>query len=207
MQCDGYQGYNKVEDVLLICCTTHCRRKFYEALPPERKKATKLLDINSEENLKEPAIPEEDLEKYIPAEIGVAYCNKLFYLERKWKFLSLEERKSQRQEQAVSIWKNFLSWLKTLNPTKRSKLEKAVNYVLNHEDSLQTYLTDGQAKLSNNAVEHCAKSYAVSRKNSLFHTSVAGANASAIIYSLVETAKANNLNVFQYIYMLLYMPD
>ena len=100
-----------------------------------------------------------------------------------------------------------LSWLKTLNPTKGSKLEKAVNYTLNHEDSLQTYLVDGRAELSNNAAERCAKTYAVARKNSLFHTSVAGANASAIIYSLVETAKANNLNVFQYIYtLLLYMP-
>ena len=51
------------------------------------------------------------------------------------------------------------------------------------------------------------KSYAIGRKNSLFHTSVDGAVASSIIYSLVETAKANNLNVFQYIYtLLLYMP-
>ena len=66
----------------------HCRRKFYEVLPAERKKAIKLLDINSEEILKEPEIPEQELEKYIPAEIGVAYCNKLFYLERKWKALS-----------------------------------------------------------------------------------------------------------------------
>lgn len=185
----------------------HCRRKFYEALPAGRKKAIKLLDINSAESLKEPEIPEQELEKYIPAEIGVAYCNKLFYLERKWKALPSEERKAKRLEQEVPIWNNFLSWLRKLNPTKGSKLEKAVNYTLNHEESLQTYLTDGRAELSNNAVERCAKTYAVARKNSLFHTSVAGANASAIIYSLVETAKANNLNVFQYIYtLLLYMP-
>ena len=207
LQCDGYQGYNKVEDVHLACCMAHCRRKFYEALPAERKKAIKLLDINSAESLKEPEIPEQELEKYIPAEIGVAYCNKLFYLERKWKVLPPEERKSKRLDQEVPIWNNFLSWLKTLNPTKGSKLEKAVNYTLNHEDSLQTYLLDDRAELSNNAAERCAKTYAVARKNSLFHTSVAGANASAIIYSLVETAKANNLNVFQYIYtLLLYMP-
>ena len=96
LQCDGYQGYNKVEDVLLACCMAHCRRKFYEALPAERKKAIKLLDINSAESLKEPEIPDRELEKYIPAEIGVAYCNKLFYLERKWKALPPEERKSKR---------------------------------------------------------------------------------------------------------------
>ena len=207
LQCDGYQGYNKVGDVLLVCCLAHCRRKFYEALPAERKKSIKLLDINSAEALKEPEIPETDLEKYIPAEIGVAYCNKLFYLERQLKDLPFEERKVRRLEQEVPVWEHFLSWLDTLNPTKGCKLEKAVNYARNHRDSLRTYLQDGRCEISNNVAERCAKSYAISRKNSLFHTSVAGANASAIIYSLVETAKANNLNVFQYIYtLLLYMP-
>ena len=207
LQCDGYQGYNKVEDVLLVCCMAHCRRKFYEALPVERKKSIKLLDINSEEALKEPQIPQKDLEKYIPAEIGVSYCNKLFYLERILKGLTAEERKAKRQELEVPVWEAFLSWLEGLNPTKGCKLEKAVNYALNHREQLQAYLLDGRCELSNNAAERCAKSYAIGRKNSLFHTSVDGANASAVIYSLVETAKANNLNVFQYIYMLLlYMP-
>lgn len=84
--------------------------------------------------------------------------------------------------------------------------EKAVKYAQNHRDSLRTYLQDGRCELSNNAAERKAKSYAIVRKNSLFHTSVDGAKTSSIIYSLVETAKANNLNVFQYLYMvLLYM--
>nr|WP_308624519.1 IS66 family transposase [uncultured Eisenbergiella sp.] len=207
LQCDGYQGYNKVIDVLLACCMAHCRRKFYEALPAEKKKAMKLLDINSPIAIKEPAIPQDDLEKYIPAEIGVAYCNKLFYLEREFKDLSPEERKAKRFEQEVPVWDNFWKWLDSLNTTKSSKLSKAVNYAQNHRDSLCTYLQDGRCELSNNAAERMAKSYAIGRKASLFHASVEGANASAIIYSLVETAKANNLNVFQYIYtLLLYMP-
>lgn len=92
-QCDGYQGYNQVADVLLLCCSAHARRKFYEALPAEKKKTVKLLDINSEEAIKEPEIPQEDLEKYITAEVGVAYFNKLFYLEREFKDLKPEERK------------------------------------------------------------------------------------------------------------------
>ena len=207
LQCDGYQGYNKVADVLLACCMAHCRRKFFEALPTEKKKTMKLLDINSPEAMKEPIIPTEDLEKYIPAEIGVAYCNKLFYLEREFKSLPPEERKARRLEQETPIWDNFWSWIESLNPTKGSKLQKALNYAQNHRDSLQTYLQDGRCELSNNAAERKAKSYAIGRKASLFHASVSGANASAIIYSLVETAKANNLNVFQYIYtLLLYMP-
>ena len=83
-----------------------------------------------------------------------------------------------------------------------------MNYAQNHADSLQAYLQDGRCELSNNVAERKAKSYAIGRKNSLFHTSVDGAKASSIIYSLVENAKANNLNVFQYLYtLLLYMPD
>ena len=207
LQCDGYQGYNKVEDVILVCCMAHCRRKFYEALPAERKKTLKLLDINSSEALKEPEIPEENLDKYIPAEVGVAYCNKLFYLEREFKELSVEDRKSKRLEESKPVLENFFQWVSTLNPTKGSKLEKAVNYAQNHEETLSNFLTDGKLELSNNAAERCAKSYAIGRKNSLFHTSVDGAKSSAVLYSLVETAKANNLNVFQYIYtLLLYMP-
>lgn len=119
--CDGYQGYNKVIDVLLACCMAHCRRKFYEALPAEKKKTMKLLDINSPIAIKEPAIPQDDLEKYIPAEIGVAYCNKLFYLEREFKDLSPEERKAKRFEQEVPVWDNFWKWLDSLNTTKSSK--------------------------------------------------------------------------------------
>lgn len=207
LQCDGYQGYNKVIDVLLCCCMAHCRRKFFEALPAEKKKTMKLLDINSEVAIKEPEIPESDLDKYIPAEIGVAYCNKLFYLEREFKDLPPQERKAKRFELEVTIWDNFWKWVDSLNTTKGSKLSKAVNYAQNHRDSLCSYLQDGRCELSNNAAERMAKSYAIGRKASLFHASVAGANASAILYSLVETAKANNLNVFQYIYtLLLYMP-
>ena len=207
LQCDGYQGYAKVAEVLLLCCSAHARRKFYEALPAEKKKTIKLLDINSSQAIREPEIPKEDLDKYIPAEIGVAYFNKLFYLEREFKDLSPEERKIKRMEQEVPVWENFFNWLETLNPTKGCKLEKAVKYAQNHKDTLRNYLLDGRSELSNKCAERKAKSYAIGRKNSLFHTSVDGAVASSIIYSLVETAKANNLNVFQYIYtLLLYMP-
>ena len=207
LQCDGYQGYNQVEDVLLQCCSAHARRKFFEALPAEKKKTIKLLDINSEEAIKEPEIPQGDLDKYIPAEIGVAYFNKLFYLEREFKDLEPEERKNKRLEQEVPIWDNLYAWLDTLNPVGGSKLEKAVNYAQNHKDTLRNYLEDGRCELSNNKAERGAKSCAIGRKASLFHTSADGATASGIIYSLVETAKANNLNVFQYIYtLLLYMP-
>lgn len=78
----------------------------------------------------------------------------------------------------------------------------------NHKEILRNYLQDGRCEISNNAAERRAKSYAIGRKAFLFHTSTAGAEASAVMYSIVETAKVNNLNVFQYLYtVLLYMPD
>lgn len=209
LQCDGYQGYNKVVDVILVCCLAHCRRKFYEAMPAGQRKSLKLLDINSETWINDPVIPDEaEQEKMIPAEIGLSYCNKLFYIERILKGLPADERKAKREELETPVWNGFWKWIDTIRPLGGSKLQKAVNYALNHRETLCNYMKDGRCEISNNAAERRAKSYAIGRKAFLFHTSVAGANASAVMYSMIETAKANNLNVFQYLYMvLLYMPD
>lgn len=209
LQCDGYQGYNKVEDVILVCCLAHCRRKFYEAIPAERRRKLKLLDIQSAEMLQEPIIPEEtEIPKLIPAEIGLAYCNKLFFIERELRDLPAETRKAKRLEKETPVWDGFFKWLESITPAGGSKLEKAVKYAWNHREALCNYLLDGRCEISNNAAERRAKSYAIGRKAFLFHTSEAGAGASAVMYSIIETAKSNNLNVFQYLYMvLLYMPD
>lgn len=209
LQCDGYQGYNKVEDVILVCCLAHCRRKFYEALPKERQKKRKLLDILSEEAIPEPVLPKEgEIPQWIPAEVGLAYCNRLFFIEKKLKGLSPEERKQKREELEKPVWEGFWKWVSGIQAAGGSKLAKALKYAVNHRETLMNYLLDGRCEISNNAAERRAKSYAVGRKASLFHASEAGAEASAIVYSMVETAKANKLNVFQYLYtVLLYMPD
>ena len=96
----------------------------------------------------------------------------------------------------------------TLNPAGGSKLETAVNYAQNHHDKLMNYLQDGRCEISNNRAERKAKVYATGRKNFLFHDTEDGAKASAIVLSLIDTAKSNGLNVYQYLYtLLLYMPD
>lgn len=174
-----------------------------------RRKKLKLLDINSDEAIGDTGLPDEEkLEQLLPAEIGLLYCNKLFYLERTLKELKPEERKQQRAVLEQPVWEQFWNWLGTLHPTGGSKLGKAVDYAQNHHDTLMNYMIDGRCEISNNRAERKAKSYAVRRKAFLFHTSEAGAGASAVMYSIVETAKANNLNIFQYLYMvLLYMPD
>ena len=209
IQCDGYSGYNKVEDVTLVCCMAHCRRKFFEAIPAQRRKKLKLLDINSEEAIKNIELPtQEEIETMIPAEVGLIYCNQLFFIEKGLKDMPADERKSKRLELETPVWDAFWKWIDTLEPLGGSKLAKAVTYAQNHRETLSNYLLDGRCELSNNAAERCAKSYAIGRKNFLFHTSVPGAKASAIVYSMIETAKANKLNIYQYLYMvLLYMPD
>lgn len=122
--------------------------------------------------------------------------------------LPADERKSKRLELEMPVWDDFWKWLESITPAGGSKLEKAVKYARNHRETLCNYLLDGRCEISNNAAERRAKSYAIGRKAFLFHTSEAGSGASAVMYSIIETAKSNNLNVFQYLYMvLLYMPD
>ena len=141
VQCDGYQGYNKLEDVILVCCLAHARRKFFEAVPAARRKKLRLLDINSDVAIEDTGLPDEEAaEQLFPAEIGLLYCNKLFYLERTLKDLNPEERKQQRAVLEQPVWDQFWNWLDTLHPTGGSKLGKAVTYAQNHHDTLMNYL-------------------------------------------------------------------
>lgn len=143
------------------------------------------------------------LKKESPSAIVCSSRNVCMYKE-----LSPEDRKAKRLEEETPIWDEFWSWIDTLDPSGGSKLEKAVKYALNHKESLMNYLLDGRCEISNNSAERKAKVYATGRKNFLFHDSVDGAKATAIVMSLVETAKANNLNAYKYLYtLLLYMPD
>lgn len=187
--CDGYAGYNHLENVTRCGCLAHMRRYWHEAIPATRlsKKSTKLPPI--------------------PAEIGLAYCNKLFELEREYIELDPEQRKQRRLETEVPVWKAYWTWLETVSPTGGSRLAKAVTYATNQKPYMENYLLDGRCSVSNNLAENIARPYAVGRKNFLFHDTVKGAQASAIIYSLIETAKANNLNILKYLEMILtFMP-
>ena len=145
---------------------------------------------------------------WTPAEIGFEYCSQLFKLEKEYEELDAETRKAKRLETEPAIWEAYWSWLETVNPVSGSRLEKAVTYAKNQKPYMENYLFDGRCSISNNIAENIARPYAVGRKNFLFHDTVKGARASSIIYSLVETAKLNNLNIYAYLEtVLLYMPD
>ena len=181
---DGYQGYNKLKDITRCGCWSHLRRKFVEAIPG--KKA-------------EGAPP-------TAAEIGRDYCNQLFKIEESLKNLSAESRYQQRQELEIPVLEAFWSWLDKLQPLRGSALGKAVTYAQNQKPFMENYLLDGRLSISNNAAENAIRPFTVGRKNWLFADTPKGAKASATVYSLVETAKANDLNVYTYLeYLLMYM--
>lgn len=183
---DGYTGYDKVEGITRVGCFAHLRRKFIEAMPPG---AEKLL------------VP-------CTAEIGKNYCDQLFKLEQVFSELPPKERKQQRLEQAAPILEAFWSWLETVTALKNSKLNKAITYAMNQKTYLENYLLDGRCSLSNNIAENSIRPFCVGRKNWLFSQSVKGAQASAAIYSMIETAKANEINPMHYLqYIFTYMPD
>ena len=176
---DGYTGYRKLEpEVKLSCCWAHVRRKFDEALK---------------------ALPEKNPES--TAAIGLTYCNKLFDIEREIADKSIEERKDVRQEQSRAVCEAFFSWAEaeSYRVLPKSLIGKAIEYSLKLKKYLLIYLEDGRLELSNNSAEQSIKPFVIGRKNWLFCNTPAGADSSAIIYSIIETAKANHLKPYEYL--------
>lgn len=181
---DAYSGYNKVKDVTRNFCWAHVRRKYIESIP---------LDKNGKE------IPDSKGEE------GREYINLLFDLEKRMKGLSIKEKESQRQLASRAVLDAFWSWVDetSLKTTTNEKLTEALNYSLNQKKNLETFLYDGSLDLSNNLVEASIRPYAVARRAWLFADTPEGATANAIMYTIVETAKLNNLHIYNYLKFLL----
>ena len=131
-----------------------------------------------------------------------------FHIEEGLKNLSPDERFCKRLELEEPVLEAFWCWLSQLNVLKGSALGKAVTYAQNQKPYMENYLLDGRCSISNNAAENAIRPFTVGRKNWLFADTPKGADASAAVYSIAETAKANGLNVYTYLeYLLLYMPD
>ena len=181
---DGYSGYNKLSGITRVGCWAHLRRKFVEAMPAKRPGDTPTT-----------------------AEIGRQYCDQLFAIEDRLQHLSPEERFYKRLEREKPVLEAFWCWLDSVSALKGSALGKAVTYAKNQKPYMENYLLDGRCSLSNNAAENAIRPFTVGRKNWLFADTPKGAAASAAVYSLIETAKANGLNVYAYLeHLLLYMP-
>ena len=176
---DGYTAYNAVENVTRCGCWAHMRRAWRDAMP---KGAT---TANSK------------------AAVGYNYCNKLFALEKKWKNVSNAQRLLDRRNAAEKLVDEYFLWVRTVDPVIGSKLEDAVNYALNQEQYLRAFLKNGEVEISNNFAENAIRPFVIGRKNWLFSDTVKGAKSSAIIYSLIETAKANGVEPYAYLTLVL----
>ena len=184
---DGFSEYNKLKRFRRCCCYAHLRRYFIEA-----------ISKGYEKDFTDPGVQ------------GMLYCNKLFGYERTYreKGLSYKQIHNRRQRDQKPVVEAFLSWINKQNPSKGSRLDRAITYAKNQAPYMMTYLEDSRCELSNNLSENSIRPVTVGRRNWLFCDTTDGANASMAVYSLLETARANGLNPYKYMeYILEARPD
>ena len=181
---DGYASYNNIEGVTHAECWAHARRYFRDSIP---------LDENQKLNTNAYGYK------------GLEFCNKLFKIEEKIANLSVDEKVKIRQERTKPVIEKFYEWVSsTMTKTIiNKKLANALTYVTNQKKELTEFLNDGRIPLSNNLAERSIRPFAVHRKNWLFADTVDGAKANARMYSIIESAKINKLNIWEYIKYLL----
>jgi len=182
LQTDGYKGYNKVvknNKLTGVGCMAHARRKFSDAVKAQGRN-----------------------KKRGKAHRGLILIQKLYRVEQKARKLKLtpEKRDALRQKQAKPLLDDIREWLDESLPQvpPSSKTGLALSYLNNEWDKLIAYLQDGRLEIDNNGAENAIRPFVVGRKNFLFSASVKGVKASANLYSLIETAKANGLEPYAY---------
>lgn len=188
---DGYAGYNLPEGMTRAGCRAHMRRKWHETMP------------------KGAAIENST------AAVGFEYCRRLFEVEKiidgqkqeTEQHISAEKRVKLRQSLAEPVVTEYYKWLETLFQPS-GKLRDAVVYAQNQRAYLCAFLDRGEIELSNNQAENAIRPVVVGRKNWLFCDTPEGAEASALTYSVLETAKANGLNPEAWLnHVLSVLPD
>ena len=177
LHCDGYGGYKKLKDVTLCGCLVHAKRKFHEAY----------IAGQSNEN----------------AKIGENYLKKIFAIEKiaDNNNYSYEERLVLRQDKSRKVIDEFYTWINevSLKTLPQSLLGKAITYAINQKEYLCSFLKDGRIQLSNNLAEQSIRMFVIGRKNWIFSNTANGAGSSALMYSIVQTAIANNLKPEHYL--------
>ena len=182
LHADGYTVYYGLPGVTVASCWAHVRRRYDEALQGTSKK-----DSAKESN----------------ALRGKRYCDSLFAIESEIGVLPPVERLEQRKKLAKPILEEFHDWVFGLNDAPKSLLGSAAHYTRKLWPWLNNYLLDGRLEISNNRAERSIKPFVMGRKNFLFANVPRGAEASAIIYSLIETAKENGLDPYRYLTWLM----
>ena len=182
---DGYQVYHTLEkeqeDLTIAGCWVHCRRRFNDALNTI----------------------EERFRKKSEAFLVMKQIQAIYREENKLNDLLPEERLQQRQVVVKPLVDAFFAYIKKLKVSKKDKFGDAVSYALNQERYLRVFLEDGEVPIDNNASERAIRGFCIGKKNWQMIDTINGAKTSAIIYSIVETAKANDLKPFDYMQYLL----
>ena len=180
---DGYQVYHSLEKkrigLLVAGCWVHAKRKFSEVI--------KSLGRNASDGI-------------IAAE-AAKRISKFFHLDKQWKDLSKEEREEQRQLILKPLVDDFFAWAKEaiLKVPEQSATGRGLQYCIHQEQFLRVFLSNGDVPMDNNLAEQAIRPFTIGRKNWVTINSKGGAESSAILYSLVETAKANGIHVYNYI--------
>ena len=188
LTCDGYQAYHSLgEGIIVSGCLTHARRRFDAALTALKKDFTK-------EQLK------ETIAYQAMSRIGI-----LYKIEEMIHNKAPEEKYEERQKQSRPVMDALFEWLHTMEDSvdRSSLIGDAILYTLNQEAYQKRYLEDGHLSIDNNSAERALKNFAVGRRNWLFAKSVRGAGASALVYSITETALLNHLKPYAYLTYIL----
>lgn len=181
LQVDGYDGYNKAikeYNLIRLGCLDHSRRKFFDAAKVSFNKKI--------------------------AKRCLVLIDRLYEVERENEGKSVDEITEIRQSKSKVLFELLDTYIKEQRPKipPQSVLGKAISYFINEKEFLERYLENGRFKISNVFVENKIRPFSIGRKNWLFSASVDGANASAMFYSLIETAKANGINPEEYLTVL-----
>ncbi|MDL2235780.1 IS66 family transposase [Christensenellaceae bacterium OttesenSCG-928-L17] len=178
LHADGYEGYHDLpQDISVVGCWAHVRRKFDEALK---------------------AIPASAQANSPPME-AIKQIGQLYKLEEEFQKLSPDDKFKARQKSSKPLVDAFFDWCKAQNALPKSHFGNAIKYARNQRFWLKKYLLDGRLEIDNNRAERSIKPFVIGRKNWLFCNTQDGAKVSAVLYSMIETAKENGLNPFDYL--------
>ncbi|MFR0988685.1 MAG: IS66 family transposase [Anaerobutyricum hallii] len=186
---DGYQVYHKLgeekEGLTIAGCWAHARRRYDEAVK---------------------ALPSKSRKSSIAWQ-ALEQIQMIYHVDNALKELKPEERKKRRQSSVKPLVEAYFAWVKEKKAdgrvSEKSKTGRGLSYSINQEKYLKVFLEDGNVPMDNNAAERAIKNFCIGRKNWLIIDTIRGAQSSAIIYSIAETAKANNLKPYEYFEYLL----
>ncbi|MDR2569677.1 MAG: IS66 family transposase, partial [Oscillospiraceae bacterium] len=179
---DGYDAYHDLpDDIIVVGCWSHARRPWedlYESIPVAGRDGSN-------------------------AERDLVYINLLFALEHEYTEMTPEERFKQRLKRSKPVSDDYFEWVDSLQAPPKTLLGKAIDYSISQRVYLENIYLDGRLEISNNRAERSIKPFVQGRKQWLFSNTPNGAESSSIYFSLIETARENNLNPYQYLRFLL----